>query len=99
MAGASLFRSSAGWLLGQSYSRPERRTLVLLASTLALASANAATIGAIAPQIRVAFGVDNTAIGVLASSATAAAALATVPFGILVDRWDRARLLAISALL
>lgn len=99
MAGASLFRSSAGWLLGQSYSRPERRTLVLLASTLALASANAATIGAIAPQIRAAFGVDNTAIGVLASSATAAAALATVPFGILVDRWDRARLLAISALL
>ncbi len=99
MASASPFRLTASWLLGQSYSRPERRTLVLLASTLALASANAATIGAVAPQIRHAFGVDNTAIGVLASSATAAAALATVPFGILVDRWDRARLLAISALL
>ena len=85
--------------MGQSYSRPERRTLTLLAATLALASANAATIGAIAPEVRRAFGVDNTAIGVLASSATAAAAVATVPFGILVDRWDRTRLLAISALL
>jgi predicted MFS family arabinose efflux permease len=85
--------------LGQSYSRPERRTLALLASILALASANAATIGAIAPEVRQAFHVDNTAIGVLASSATAAAAVATVPFGILVDRWERTRLLATSALL
>ena len=85
--------------LGQTYSRPERRTLALLASILALASANAATIGAIAPQVRQAFHVDNTAIGVLASSATAAAAVATVPFGILVDRSERTRLLATSALL
>jgi predicted MFS family arabinose efflux permease len=85
--------------LGQSYSRPERRTLLLLASMLALTSANAAAIGAIAPQVRHAFDVDNTAIGVLASSATAAAAVATVPFGILVDRSERTRLLAASALL
>ena len=92
-------RSKASWLLGESYSRPERRTLVLLAATLALASANAATIGAIAPEVRRAFGVDNTAIGVLASSATAAAAIATVPFGILVDRRDRTKLLAITTLL
>ncbi len=92
-------RSKASWLLGESYSRPERRTLALLAATLALASANAATIGAIAPEVRHAFGVDNTAIGVLASSATAAAAVATVPFGILVDRRDRTKLLAMSALL
>ena len=99
MAGRSLPRSTASWLLGQSYSRPERRTIVLLASILALTSANAATIGAIAPQLRHAFDVDNTAIGVLASSATAAAAVATVPFGILVDRWERTRLLAISAVL
>ena len=72
---------------------------MLLASMLALTSANAATIGAIAPQVRHAFDVDNTAIGVLASSATAAAAVATVPFGILVDRWERTRLLAIAAVL
>jgi MFS family permease len=85
--------------LGQSYSGPERRTIVLLASILALTSASAATIGAIAPQVRHAFDVDNTAIGVLASSATAAAAVATVPFGILVDRRERTRLLAVSALL
>jgi predicted MFS family arabinose efflux permease len=92
-------RSKASWLLGENYSRPERRTLVLLAATLALASANAATIGAVAPEVRRAFDVDNTAIGVLASSATAAAAVATVPFGILVDRWDRTKLLAICTVL
>jgi sugar phosphate permease len=66
---------------------------------LALTSANAATIGAIAPQVRHAFDVDNTAIGVLASSATAAAAAATVPFGILVDRSERTKLMAMSAVL
>jgi predicted MFS family arabinose efflux permease len=95
MAGRSFLDAS----LGQSYTRPERRTLMLLASMLALTSANAAAIGAIAPQVRHTFDVDNTAIGVLASSATAAAAVATVPFGILVDRSQRTRLLAVSALL
>ncbi|HXW82447.1 MAG TPA: MFS transporter [Acidimicrobiales bacterium] len=97
MSSPSLPRSRATWLLGQHYNGDERRTLVLLAGTLALASGNAATIGAVAPQVRQAFGVDNTAIGVLASASTAAAALATVPLGILVDRSARTRLLAISA--
>jgi predicted MFS family arabinose efflux permease len=97
MSSPSVPRSRATWLLGQHYNRDERRTLVLLAGTLALASGNAATIGAVAPQVRQAFGVDNTAIGVLASASTAAAALATVPLGILVDRSSRTRLLAISA--
>jgi predicted MFS family arabinose efflux permease len=99
MSSPSLPRSRATWLLGQHYSRDEHRTLLLLAGTLALASGNAATIGAVAPEVRQAFGVSNTAIGVLASASTAAAALATVPLGILVDRSTRTRLLAISAAL
>jgi len=99
MASPSHPRLTANWLFGQSYSGDERRTLVLLAGVLALASANAAAVGAVAPEVRHAFGVSNTAIGVLASAATAAAALATVPFGILVDRLNRTKLLAVSAFL
>ena len=99
MPSASVGRSRVTWLLGQRYSRDQLRTLVLLAGTLALASGNAATIGAVAPEVRQAFGVSNTAIGVLASASTAAAAIATVPLGILVDRSGRTRLLALSAVL
>ncbi len=99
MARSSLPRPGATWLFGQRYNAAERRTLILLAGTLALTSANAATIGAVAPEVRSAFGVSNTAIGVLASASTAAAALATVPFGVLVDRANRAKLLALSAVL
>jgi predicted MFS family arabinose efflux permease len=69
--------------------------LLLLSATLGLVSAQAATIGAVASELRHAFGVDNTAVGVLASIATAAAALATLPFGVLVDRTRRTRLLAV----
>ncbi|MGD0808980.1 MAG: MFS transporter [Acidimicrobiales bacterium] len=77
------------------FSADDRRVLLLLSATLGLVSAQAATIGAVASELRHAFGVDNTAVGVLASIATAAAALATLPFGVLVDRTRRTRLLAV----
>jgi predicted MFS family arabinose efflux permease len=77
----------------------DRRTLLLLSATLGLASAQAATIGAVASELRHAFGVNNTAVGVLASVTTAAAALATLPFGVMVDRTRRTRLLAVCVVL
>lgn len=64
------------------------RVVVLLASVLALSSADATTVGASATQLRHSLGIDNTDIGLLVSVTSVVAALATLPFGWLAD-WTR----------
>lgn len=75
-----------------------RHVVVVLAFTLALTSADMAAIGAVAPQLKAALGIGNGELGLLASVTTIAGALATLPVGILVDRYCRTRLLALAAL-
>jgi MFS family permease len=64
------------------------RVVVLLASVLALSSADATTVGASATQLRHSLGISNTDIGLLVSVTSVVAALATLPFGWLAD-WVR----------
>jgi MFS family permease len=63
---------------------------------LALESADLATVGASAPQLQAAFGISETQLGLLAAVSTFVGAIATVPFGALVDRVNRTRLLAVA---
>jgi MFS family permease len=63
--------------------------IVLLASVLALSSADAATVGAAATPLRHALGISNTDIGLLVTVTSAVAALASLPFGVLADRVRR----------
>lgn len=67
--------------------------IVLLACVLALDSADKATIGATAAQLKAALHIGNTDIELLAAVSTAVGALATLPLGALTDRVNRTKLL------
>ncbi len=79
---------------------PARLAVVsVLAGVLALDSADQATVGASAVQLKAALHVGNTQIGLLAALSSAVGALGTLPMGALVDRVSRTRLLAVALLL
>jgi len=65
------------------------RVIVILAAVLALASADAATVGAAAIQLREDLDVSNTDIGLLVTVTSLVAAAASLPFGVLADRVKR----------
>jgi MFS family permease len=69
------------------------RVILLLASVLALASADSATVGASAIQLRHDLHISNTDIGLLVTVTSLVAAAASLPFGVLADRVRRTRLL------
>jgi MFS family permease len=75
------------------------RVVVLLASVLALSSADTSTVGAVAPQLETGLHIDNTEVGLLATVALIGGALAVIPAGWLVDRFNRVRMLAITVVL
>lgn len=93
-----------GWLRG-GIERPlealaggpaRLKVIALLACVLGLDAADKATVGAVAAQIEAALRVGNLEIGWLVTASTAVAAVMTLPFGALVDRVPRVRLLALA---
>src|SRR5262245_61453319 len=70
------------------------RVILLLAAVLALSSADAATVGASATELRSALHISNTDIGLLVTVTSLVAALASIPFGVLADRVRRTWTLA-----
>jgi predicted MFS family arabinose efflux permease len=74
--------------------RTQLRYIMLLAGSLALAAGTQTIVGAVAPDIKVALDIDNTAVGLLITAASLVGAATTLPFGILADRTHRVRLLA-----
>jgi len=75
------------------------RVIILLASVLALSSADASTVGASATPLRHALGINNTDIGLLVSITSLVAAVASLPFGVLADRVRRTRTLGAAIVL
>ena len=76
---------------------PERRRIiVIMACVLALNSADSATVGAAATQLRSALHIDNADIGILVAVSSLVAAAASIPFGIVADRWRRTRVLGFT---
>jgi predicted MFS family arabinose efflux permease len=69
---------------------------VLLACVLALSSADSATVGASATQLRAALHIKNTDIGLLVTASSLVAAFASIPFGVIADRFRRTRALGIA---
>jgi MFS family permease len=67
---------------------------VLLASVLALSSADAATVGAAATPLRHALHINNTDIGLLVTVTSLVAAVTSLPFGVLADRVRRTWILS-----
>jgi MFS family permease len=65
------------------------RVIVLLGGVLALSSADTATVGASATQLRSALHISNTDVGLLVTVTSLVAAAASLPFGVLADRVRR----------
>lgn len=83
--------------LDTAFGGPARsRVIVLLACVLALSSADASTVGASAVELRQALNIGNAEIGLLVSVTAVVGAVASVPFGVLVDRTHRIALLTIA---
>ncbi|MFB4308271.1 MFS transporter [Actinomadura sp. GTD37] len=75
------------------------RVVVLLACVLALNTADTGVVGAIVQQLRHALDVGNTQVGILTAAPAAVGAVATLPVGLLTDRFPRVPLLAGSIVL
>lgn len=75
------------------------RTILLLAAILALSSADSATVGASATELRQSLHIGNADIGLLVAVSAGVGAIGSLPFGVLVDRMNRIALLTGSLLL
>jgi MFS family permease len=76
--------------------RKRLRVVALLACVLALDAADKATVGAVATQLERDLHIGNLQLGLLVAVSTGISALTTLPFGILVDRVHRGKLLTIA---
>ena len=74
------------------------RVVLVLAAALGLPGADFATLSATAGNLEQAFHINNTSIGLLVSVTSLAAAMGTIPIGVLTDRTRRTRMLALSIL-
>jgi MFS family permease len=75
------------------------RVILLLACVLGLNTADLASLGAIAGQLKLALHISNTQLGVLAAAPALISALFTLPLGVLADRARRVRVLGLTILL
>lgn len=90
---AWLSRNVEGPLEDLAGGRARLRIILMLACILALDAADKATLGAVAAQLKAALHIGNLEIGLLVAVTVASSALLTLPFGILVDRFNRRNLL------
>ncbi len=72
------------------------KVVVVLAGVLALSSADVATVGASAIELRRHLHIDNTDIGLLVAVSSLVGAVASLPFGVLADKVRRTWTLAIA---
>jgi predicted MFS family arabinose efflux permease len=79
--------------------RARGRVVLLLACVLGLVTADVSMIGALASKLESALKLSNLELGLLAAVPSLVAALATIPVGVLTDRVNRVRLMAVSVLI
>ena len=75
------------------------RVITMFGAVLALSGADAATVGAVAPQLEHSLHIGNTKIGLLTAVSLLVGAIFTIPVGLLVDRIKRIPMLSISIIL
>jgi len=93
--------ATRGWRsLESQFGGPARsRVILLFAAVLALNSADVATVGASATQLRQGLHISNSDIGILVAVTAVVAAVFSVPFGFLIDRFNRIRVLTTTVVL
>ncbi|HET9075833.1 MAG TPA: MFS transporter [Acidimicrobiales bacterium] len=92
-AGARTVRSTRRKLDEVLGGSERSHVILVLAAILALSSADASTVGASATELRHGLHIGNAEVGLLVSVSAAVGAVASVPFGVLVDRFRRITLL------
>jgi MFS family permease len=75
------------------------RVVVVFGGVLALSSADTATVGASATPLRNSLHITNSDIGLLVGVSCVVAAVASLPFGVIADRFRRTRVLGLSIVL
>ncbi len=75
------------------------QVIIVLAAVLALSSADASTVGASATELRHGLHISNADVGLLVSVSAGVGAVASVPFGMLVDKVRRITLLTVTIVL
>ncbi|MHB8438023.1 MAG: MFS transporter [Acidimicrobiales bacterium] len=75
------------------------RVILVLACVLGLASADTATVGASAIELRAGLHISNADIGLLVAVGALAGAVASIPFGMVADRLRRTTTLGVAVLL
>jgi len=93
--GLELARRSIVPLLGGA---ERARVVLVLACVLALSSADTATVGSAASELRRALNIGNTDIGLLVAVTSVVSAVFSLPFGVLADRVRRTYLLGLAVL-
>ncbi|HTT54962.1 MAG TPA: MFS transporter [Streptosporangiaceae bacterium] len=86
--------ATRGRLIDLAGGRARTRVILLLACVLAMASADTATVGASAAELRRALGINNTDVGLLVTVTAVVGAVFSLPFGVLADRARRTWILA-----
>src|SRR5215470_8240608 len=91
--GASVPDRAAGWLTALLGGPARARAVLLLAGVLALNSADAGTIGAVANQLENDLRINHGELGLLSGVSAGVGALTCLPVGVLADRTNRVRVL------
>jgi predicted MFS family arabinose efflux permease len=87
------------WGTRQSGGRTSTRVTAVLAAVYGLDSADKGAVGAMATQLQHGLGIGKTELGLLLTVSSLAGVIGTIPFGWLVDRTSRTRVLSIAVLL
>jgi predicted MFS family arabinose efflux permease len=93
-----LLRRVMAWAVRQLGGRASARVVAVFAAVFALDSADKGAVGAMAMQLQQGLGIGKTELGLLLTASSFAGAVGTVPFGWLVDRACRTRVLAFAVL-
>ena len=83
-------------LVAQAGGPARLQVMLLLGSVLSLDTADKAAVSAVAGSLKDAFHINNTHIGLLVACVSFVGAAFTLPFGVLVDRVHRQRLLLVA---
>jgi predicted MFS family arabinose efflux permease len=86
------------WLLRKTNGKATLHVAAVLALALGLDSADMAAVGAMASYIEKGFNIDKTHLGLLITLSSSAAAVSTIVFGWLTDRYKRIPILSVAVL-
>ncbi len=94
-----ILRRVRAWGVGQLGGPASARVVAVFAAVYALDSADKGAVGAMAMQLQHHLGITKTELGLLLTAPALTGAVGTIPFGWLVDRTRRTRVLALAVLL